>query len=169
MHSARGGDCTYNTLGVDIGGVLVVDPVRSVRLRSRSCWDKASAWHVHVVGKGNLALLVTNDWEGQLAAGDLVNVLDPAAMALNRVGRKTDELAVALGEFWLKLCESPELSRADWRVVLWMRKQNHPAVANEVVEVDFAVCGLSVEVWGNATQAQRCGRHCGVCVGCAVM
>lgn len=121
--------------------------------------DQTSRCHVHVVGKGNLALLVTDDWERQLAAGDLVDILDPATVALDRVRGQTDELGVALGELWLELCECTEFSRADWGVVLWVREQDHPVVADELVEVDLAIGGLSVEVWGNATQAKWCRRH----------
>lgn len=42
------------------------------------------------------------------------------------------------------------------RVVLWVREENDPIVANEVVEVDGTVGGLGVEVGGDAAQAERC-------------
>lgn len=151
----------------------MIDPVCIISLRSRIMHDQAS-WLLHVVGKGNLAVLVTDDREGQLAARDLVDVLDPATMALDRVGGETDELGATLGEFWLELCKGTELSCANRSVVLWMREQNHPLVANEVVEVDLAVGGLSIEVRGDAAQAEwlnTIGTHCdvlcdlsGVCV-----
>jgi len=52
-------DGERNALGVDVGGILVVE---------------------HVVGKGDLALLVTNDWEAQLATRNLINILDPSSV-----------------------------------------------------------------------------------------
>jgi hypothetical protein len=54
-----------HTLGVDVGGVLVVN-------------------HVELVG--DLALGVGDDGEGELRAGNLVNVLDPGLVGLGAVG-----------------------------------------------------------------------------------
>ena len=110
-------DGESNALGVDVGGILVVQ---------------------HVVGKSNLPLLVADDWESQLTAGDLVDVLYPTAMALNSVGAQTDELDVALGELGLELREGTQLGGADWSVVLRVGEQDDPLVANEVVELDRA-------------------------------
>lgn len=112
---------------------------------------------LHVVGVGDLALLVTNDGELQLGAGDLINVLDPATVALNSVGRETDEFDATLGELRLELCESTKLSGADGGVVLGVREKHNPFVANEVVEVDWAVGGLSIKVGSDAAQAKRSG------------
>lgn len=44
-----------------------------------------------------------------------------------------------------------------------MRKQNHPLVANEVVELDGTVGGLSLEVGGDAAQAKRSVCRVGHC------
>lgn len=60
-----GADGQRHTLGVDVGGVLVVD---------------------HVVLVGDLALRVGDDGELQLGAGDFVDVLDPGVMRLDAVG-----------------------------------------------------------------------------------
>ncbi len=54
-----------HTLGVDVGGVLVVNHVKLV---------------------GNLALGVGDDGEGELRAGDLINVLDPGLVGVGAVG-----------------------------------------------------------------------------------
>lgn len=54
-----------DALMVHVGGVLVVE---------------------HIVEVGYLAGLVTDDGEAEFGAGNLVNVFDPAAMALNGVG-----------------------------------------------------------------------------------
>lgn len=97
VNDEDGTDGEGNALGVDVGGVLVVD---------------------HVVGKSDLALLVADDGELEGRAADLVNVLDPAAVALNGVGRETNELDTALGELGLELGECTELGGADGGVVL---------------------------------------------------
>jgi hypothetical protein len=59
-----------------------------------------------------------------------------------------------LSELLLKLCESSELSRADWSVIFWVREENNPFVVNEFVEVDGAICGLILEVGRNGAQAE---------------
>jgi len=105
----------------------------------------------HVICQRDLSLLVSDDWERELAARDLINVLDPSSMALNGVCGQTDQLGTALGEFWLKLGESTELGCADWSVIFWVREEDDPAVADEVVEVDWAIGGFGVKVWGNGT------------------
>lgn len=61
----NGADGQSHALGVDVGGVLVVD---------------------HVVLVGDLALGVGDDGEGELGAGDLVDVLDPGVVRLGAVG-----------------------------------------------------------------------------------
>jgi hypothetical protein len=58
-----------------------------------------------------------------------------------------------LSELLLKLCESTELSRADWSVIFWVREENNPFVVNEFVEVDGAICGLILEVGRNGAQS----------------
>lgn len=154
-------DGESDTLAVNVGGVLVVDPMEQ-SASARSCQGLLRRYS-HVVGEGDLALLVANDWELELGAGDLVDILDPATVGLNGVGRETDELDTALGELWLELGESTELGGADWGVVLWVGEEDDPVVANELVEVDWSGGGLSIEVWGNATQTERSGgRHGGV-------
>lgn len=73
-----------NTLLVDVGGILVVQ---------------------HVVQVCHLSILVADDGEAQVAAGYLVNIFDPAAVAVDGVGRETDQLDAALGKLGLELCE----------------------------------------------------------------
>lgn len=126
-------------------------------IRTRSCAlsrtpEKA---HLHVVQVGDLPLLVADDWEGQLAAGDLVNVLDPAAVALNGVGREADQLHAALRELGLEFGEGTQLSGAHRGVVLWVGEEDNPLVANELVEVNGAIGGFGLEVGGNAAEAER--------------
>ncbi len=108
----------------------------------------------HVVGEGDLALLVADDGEGQAGAGDLVDVLDPAAVGLDGVGGEADELRAALGELGLELGEGAELGGADGGVVLWVGEEDDPLVADELVEVDWAGGGVSLEVWGDGAEAE---------------
>lgn len=107
----------------------------------------------HVIGVCDLALLITNNWEAQLAAGDLIDILDPASVRLDGVGRETDQLDATLGEFRLELCEGAELGGADRCVVLRVGEENNPFVANELVKVDGTLSGLGFEVGGSGTQA----------------
>ena len=82
--------------------------------------------YAHVVEQRNLPLLVADDGELQPAAGDLVDVLDPAAMALDGVGAQADELDVPLRELGLELREGAELGGADGRVVFGVGEEDDP-------------------------------------------
>lgn len=103
----------------------------------------------HVVKVGNLALLVANDWKLEVGAGDLIDVLDPSSVAVDSVCGQTDQLNATSSELWLKLGESSKLSCADWGVILWVGEKDNPLVANELVEVDWTVGRLSLEIWGS--------------------
>lgn len=108
----------------------------------------------HVVGESNLSALVANDWELQVGAGNLVDVLDPGIVLVNGVGGETDELDVALCELWLELCEGTKLGGTDWGEVVWVGEEDNPGVPDELVEVDWAAGSLSLEVWGDAAEAE---------------
>lgn len=146
-----GADREGDTLGVDVGRVLVVEPSMPLAL---PCLGRLHGVHLHVVQVRDLALLVANDGEVQLAARDLVDVLDPALMAVDGVGREADELDTALGELGLELGEGAELGGAHGRVVLGVREEHDPIVADELVEVDGALGGLGLEVGGNAAETE---------------
>ena len=90
-------DCESDSLGVDVGGILVVQ---------------------HVVEVGNLPLLVTNDRESQVGTRNLVDVLNPSIVRSDGVGGKTDELDTTLGELRLELSESSKLGGANGSVIL---------------------------------------------------
>ena len=108
----------------------------------------------HVVLQRDLALLVANDWESELATRNLVDVFDPAAMALDGVCAQPNELDISLRELWLELREGAKLGCADWCVVLWVREENNPAVADEVMKVDWPVSGFGIEVRCCVAQAE---------------
>jgi hypothetical protein len=109
--------------------------------RSKKC--------LHIIGECNLSLLVTDDWERELASRDLIDILDPSSVRFDGVGRETDQLDTTLCEFWLKLCESSELSGANWSIIFGVGEENNPVVANELMKIDWAIGGLGLEVWGN--------------------
>jgi hypothetical protein len=108
----------------------------------------------HVIEIRNLSLLVANDREAQLAARDLVDVLDPSSVGLDGVGRETNQLYAALGELGLKLCKGTQLGSADRGVVFRVGEQDNPVVANELMEVNGALSGLSLEVGCDGSQAE---------------
>lgn len=143
---------TYDALGVDVGCVLIVKPGSTCQLPLPP--QDSTKGHVHVVEEGNLAVLVTNDWELQVAPGDLVDVLDPSRVALNGVRRDADQLDAALGELWLQLGEGAELGCAYWRVVFWMREENDPVVANEIMELDSSLGGVCLKIGRDAAQTE---------------
>jgi hypothetical protein len=117
----------------------------------------ARAANLHVVRQRDLALLVADDGELQLAAGDLVDVLDPAIVRVDGVRGEADELCAAAGELRLELGERAELSCADGGVVFRVGEQNDPVVADELVEVDGTLRRLGLEVGGLAAQTERLG------------
>lgn len=119
------------------------------------CLGVRESYNIHVVRIGDLPLLVANDGELQVAARDLVDVLNPAIVAVDGVCGESDELCAALGELGLELRECAQLGGADGCVVLRMREEDHPLVADELVEVDGALGGLGLEVRGGAAQTER--------------
>ena len=106
-------------------------------------------FYSHVIEVGDFSLLITDDWEAQLAARDLVDILDPSSVGLDGVGGKTDQLDTTLGELGLELSEGTEFGGADGCVVFWVREEDNPLVANKLVEVNRASGGLSLEVRGD--------------------
>ena len=128
-----GADGQSQTLGVHVGGVLVVN---------------------HVVGVGNLALRVGHDGELELGASNLVDVLDPGVVRVDSVGTETDHLDTTGRELGLELGESTELGGTDGSEVIWVGEEDSPVVANVVVEGDGTVGGLGVEVGGSRAETE---------------
>jgi hypothetical protein len=75
-------------------------------------------------------------------------------VAVEGVGRQADELDAALGELGLEAGHLAELGRAHGRVVLRVREENDPVVANELMEVDGALGRVGLEVGGNAAETE---------------
>ena len=93
-----------------------------------------------------MAVLIANDGEGELGARDLIDVLDPSSVRLDRVGRQANQLDAALGKLGLELCERTELGGANGSVILGVGEEDDPVIANELVEVDGASGCLRLEV-----------------------
>jgi hypothetical protein len=109
---------------------------------------------LHVVEVSDFALLVGNDGEGNFAAGNLVDILDPTLMAAEGVGRQANQLDTTLGELGLELGEGTELGGANGGEILRVGEEDYPFVANKLVEIDRASGGLGLEVGGNAAEAE---------------
>jgi len=133
VNDEDGTDGERNALGVNVGGILVVK---------------------HVIGICDLAVLVADDGEVQRAAGNLIDILDPSSVRLDGVGGQADQLDAALGELRLELCECAELGGADRSVVLGVREEDDPLVADELMEINGTFGGLGLEVGRDRAQAE---------------
>jgi len=111
----------------------------------------------HIIQVRHLALLVADDGKGEVRAGDLVDVVDPAGVRVDGIGAEADELDVALGELRLELGEGAELGGADGGVVFGVGEENDPGAADEGVEVDGAGGGVGLEVGGGGAEAEAVG------------
>lgn len=110
-------DGERNALGVDVGGVLVVDPIYREISIGRDIARIYVVQNLHVIGVGDLPVLITNDGELEVGSGDLINVLDPFTVGLDGVCRQTDELNATFSELRLELGKCAQLSGANGREV----------------------------------------------------
>ena len=78
-------------------------------------------------------------------------------MAADRVGRQAEQLDAALGELGLETGELAELGGANGSVVLGVREEYEPVVANVLVKVNGALGGLGLEVRGRGAQTKAVG------------
>ena len=81
----------------------------------------------HVVELGHREVAVGDDRVVDLRALGLLDVFEPARVALARIDAQADELDIALGELGLDLGHVAELGGADGREILGMREQDRPA------------------------------------------
>lgn len=75
-------------------------------------------------------------------------------MRFDRVGRQTDQFDTSLGELGLKLCKSAQFGGADWCIILRVRNQDGPLIANPFVEIDWSCCSFRIEIGGDGAQAK---------------
>ena len=128
----------------------------SIRLNPLEASNRPSVYS-HVILQRNRPLLVADDGKSELAARNLINVLDPASVALDCVCAQANELDTSLCKLWLELGERSELGGADRCVVFGVREEDDPAVANELVEVDGTVSCFGVEVGSSVAKTERHG------------
>jgi len=75
-------------------------------------------------------------------------------MSLDGIGREPDQFHPTFGEVGLVLGQSRELRGTHRGVVLGVREENGPTVANPLMEVDGPQRRLSLEVWCCRSQAE---------------
>src|SRR5207249_10780061 len=75
------------------------------------------------------------------------NVVGPSLMIAGRIDRQSHDLHVSTLELWLYFGHVTELSRADGREVLRMRKQDSPGVADPIMKPDPALSGFRFKIW----------------------
>lgn len=114
----------------------------------------------HVIFQRNLSVLVSNDGECQAAAADLIDVLDPVAMAVDGVGRQSNQLDASFCELGLQFRKCAQLGRANGGEVLRVAEEDDPVVADELVEVDRAFRRFGLEVGGNGAQTEAVEDSC---------
>ena len=124
----------------------------------------------HVIQERNLALSISDDGELEVRRGDFVDIVDPFAVGAEVVGAlkhtvvsldnetgqtaqniftyKTNHLDIALLEFILQGSKGTKLRGANRREVRGVGEEDGPAVADELVEVNVAMCGLGCEIRG---------------------
>lgn len=76
------------------------------------------ARNLHVIGVGDLSVLVTNDGELETGSSNLINVPDPICVRLDGIRGQTDKLGSTLGELGLELGECAQLGGANRGEVL---------------------------------------------------
>lgn len=75
-------------------------------------------------------------------------------MAAEGVGGQANQLDTALGELGLELGEGTEFGGAHGSEVLGVGEEDNPFVTDELMEVDGAVCGISLEVRRDGAEAE---------------
>lgn len=74
--------------------------------------------NLHVIGVGDLSVLVTNDGELEIGSSNLINIPDPICVRLDGIRGQTDKLGSTLGELGLELGECAQLGGANRGEVL---------------------------------------------------
>ena len=88
----------------------------------------------------------------------LVDVADPALVALGGIDAQGDRLDVALVPLGAQPGHLAQLGGADGGVVRGVGEQHNPAVTSEVVEVDRTQLGVLGEIGNGVAELQRHGR-----------
>lgn len=123
----------------------------STRLARRLARDS------HVVEVGDLSLLVGNDGEVEGVAADLLDVGSPALMRVDGVGAQAQQLDAALLELGLETGHLAQLSGADRGVVLGVGEEDDPVVTDILVQIDWSLGRIGLEVGGDGAQTEAVG------------
>lgn len=83
-------------------------------------------------------------------------------MAVDGVGAQAQQLDATLLELGLKAGHLAQLGGADGGVVLRMREENNPVVADVLVQINGPLGGVGLEVGGDGAQTETASRkeHC---------
>src|SRR4029453_45648 len=81
----------------------------------------------------------------------------PPAVIRHWIDAEPDDLDVALVEFRLELRHVTELGRTHRCEVFRVREDHRPGVADPLMELDAALCGVGLEIRCNVADAQT---HC---------
>lgn len=92
--------------------------ILAIRLGKCSDGQETRRRDAHVVGQSHLSLFVANDGKLEVGAGDFIDVLDPARVRVDCVGRETNQLDAAFGELGFEFGKGAELGSANGGVVL---------------------------------------------------
>ena len=84
----------------------------------------------------------------------LLNVGRPLRVIRDRIDAEPDDLHVALLELGRELREIAELGRAHGREIFRMRKEDGPAVADPLMEIDRTLGRLGFEIRGLVVDSQ---------------
>ena len=132
------------------------------RLEVRQWPAGRSAGHLrrqHAVELGDLELGVADQRIVGREALGLLDVTQPAGVALHRIDRQAGDLHAAPVELRLDLGQVAQLGRADRREILGMREQDGPTVADPFMEPDAALGGFGLEVGRLAANAEQGSLH----------
>ena len=75
-------------------------------------------------------------------------------MALDGVGRQTNQLDSSSGELGLQFGKSSKLGCAHRGVIFRVREKHDPVVADELMEVDGTLSGVGLEVGCDRAEAE---------------
>ena len=111
----------------------------------------------HVEGLGDREVGIGDDRKGRLGAACSLDVLFPALVLFHAVDGHADDLDAALVPLVLERRDATELGGADRGEVLRMRKDDRPAVTDEIVQGKRALIGLDIQVRNWVVDAQGHG------------
>jgi len=75
-----------------------------------------------------------------------LEVADAGLVGIDRVNADVDAFVVTLVEFGFHFGNGSEFGGADWGVIFRMGKENSPAIAKPLMEIDAAFAGVRGEI-----------------------